>query len=210
MKKILIECCVETYGEAINAEKKGANQIELCSDLNNDGLTPNFDLIKKVIQNISIPVKIMVRPRIGDFNYTDTDMKEIKKQIFHLKSIDINHIVFGALTKNKIVHINNVKRVGDWAYPMKITFHKAIDHSIDFFKDIEILVESRRIDGILTSGKSDSASSGAKIINKVVSSYGKKIKIISAGKITASNLNNIHKKIGGSYYHGRKILGKLY
>ena len=210
MKKFLIECCVETYGEAINAEKKGADQIELCSDLNNDGLTPNFDLIKKVIQNISIPVKIMVRPRIGDFNYTDTDMKEIKKQIFHLKSIDINHIVFGALTKNKIVHIDNVKRVSDWAYPMKITFHKAIDHSNDFFEDIETLVESKRIDGLLTSGKSDSASSGAKIIKKVVSSFGKKIKIIPAGKITASNLNNIHKKIGGSYYHGRKILGKLY
>ena len=210
MKKFLIECCVETYGEAINVEKKGADQIELCSDLNNDGLTPNFDLIKKVIHNISIPVKIMVRPRSGDFNYTDTDMKEIKKQIFHLKSIDINHIVFGALTKNKIVHIDNVKRVGDWAYPMKITFHKAIDLSIDFFKDIEILVESKTIDGILTSGKSDSASSGAKTINKVVSSFGKKIKIISAGKITASNLNNIHKKIGGGYYHGRKILGKLY
>ena len=209
MKKIFIECCIESYIEAINAEKKGADQLELCSDLNNDGLTPNFDVVKKVIRNISMPIKIMIRPRGGDFNYSGEDMVEIKKQITYVKTIGINHIVFGALNKDHRVDIDNIKRVSDWSFPMKITFHKAIDASAEFFTDIEALVNTKRIDSLLTSGKSTTAESGASIIKKVISFYGKNIKVISAGKITKSNLNNIHRKISGSYYHGRKILGKL-
>ena len=92
---------------------------------------------------------------------------------------------------------------------MEITFHKAIDTSVEFFNDIEALVKTKRIDSLLTSGRSRTAETGSNIIKKVINNYGKEIKIISAGKITYKNLNAIQKKIGGSYYHGRKILGKL-
>ena len=209
MKKIFIECCVESYDEARLAEKKGADQIEVCSDLRNDGLTPNFQLVEKIINNISIPIKVMIRPRIGNFYYSNSEMLTIRDQITNFKSIGIDHIVFGVLDKNNIVNMDHVKKISDWSAPMEITFHKAIDRSADFFSDIEALVKTKRIDSLLTSGGSRTAETGSNIIKKVINNYGKEIKIISAGKITYKNLNAIHKKIGGTYYHGRKILGKL-
>ena len=209
MKKFLIECCVESYDEALSAEKKGADQIELCSDLNNDGLTPEFKLVKKVINNISIPIKIMVRPRKGNFCYSNSEMVTIKDQITYLKSLGVDHIVFGVLDKKNNVNIDHVKKISDWSSPMKITFHKAIDESIHFFNNIEDLVRTKRVDSLLTSGQSSTAKAGARNIKKAINIYGKDIKIISAGKITSKNLDSLHKKIGGNYYHGREILGKL-
>ena len=209
MKKIFIECCVESYDEARLAEKKGADQIEVCSDLRNDGLTPNFQLVEKIINNISIPTKVMIRPRIGNFYYSNSEMLTIRDQITNFKSIGIDHIVFGVLDKNNIVNMDHVKKISDWSAPIKITFHKAIDASIEFFGDIEALVKSKRIDSLLTSGRSRTAETGSNIIRKVINNYGKEIKVVSAGKITNKNLKAIHKKIGGTYYHGRKILGKL-
>ena len=209
MKKIFIECCVESYNEARLAEKKGADQIEVCSDLRNDGITPDLKLVEKIINNISTPIKIMIRPRVGNFYYSNSEMLTIKDEIRNFKSIGIDHIVFGVLDKNNFVNIDHVKKISDWSAPMEITFHKAIDASVEFFSDIEALVKTKRIDSLLTSGGSRTAETGSNIIKKVINNYGKEIKIISAGKITYKNLNAIHKKIGGSYYHGRKILGKL-
>ena len=209
MKKIFIECCVESYDEARLAEKKGADQIEVCSDLRNDGLTPDIQLIEKIVCNISIPIKVMIRPRVGNFYYSNSEMLTIKDQITNFKSIGIDHIVFGVLDKNNIVNMDHVKKISDWSAPMEITFHKAIDASVEFFSDIEALVKTKRIDSLLTSGRSRTAETGSNIIKKVINNYGKEIKIISAGKITYKNLKAVHKKIGGTYYHGRKILGKL-
>lgn len=209
MKKIFVECCVESYDEARLAEKKGADQIEVCSSLRNEGLTPNLQLVEKIINDISIPIKVMIRPRIGNFYYSNSEMLTIKNQITNFKSIGIDHIVFGVLDKNNIVNMDHVKKISDWSAPIKITFHKAIDASIEFFGDIEALVKSKRIDSLLTSGRSRTAETGSNIIKKVINNYGREIKVISAGKITYKNLNAIHKKIGGTYYHGRKILGKL-
>ena len=209
MKKIFIECCIESYDEARLAEKKGADQIEVCSDLRNDGLTPNLQLVEKIINNVSIPIKVMIRPRIGNFYYSTSEMLTIRDQITNFKSIGIDHIVFGVLDKNNIVNMDHVKKISDWSAPIKITFHKAIDESIQFFSDIEALVKTKRIDSLLTSGRSRTAETGSNIIKKVINNYGKEIKVISAGKITYKNLNAIHEKIGGTYYHGRKILGKL-
>ena len=98
MKKIFIECCVESYDEARLAEKRGANQIEICSDLRNDGLTPDLQVVEKIINNISIPIKVMIRPRIGNFYYSSSEMLTIRDQITNFKSIGIDHIVFGAVS----------------------------------------------------------------------------------------------------------------
>ena len=114
MKKIFIECCVESYDEARLAEKKGANQIEVCSDLDNDGLTPDLQVVEKIINNVSIPIKVMIRPRIGNFYYSSSEMLTIRDQITNFKSIGIDHIVFGVLDKNNIegdIEINTQQNI---------------------------------------------------------------------------------------------------
>ena len=209
MKKVFIECCLESFNEAISAEKRGANQIELCRNLIDDGLTPDYKLVRTVINSVLIPVKIMVRPRKGNFIYSDEEMVQIKDQISTFKSIGVTQIVFGALNKHRVVDIDHTKRAIEWSYPMQITFHKAIDYSNNFFDDIESLINLGGIDSILTSGKASTAKAGSSILREAIKNYGEDIKIISAGKITDKNLNNIHKLINGKYYHGKKILGNL-
>ena len=209
MKKIFIECCVESLSEALIAEKRGADQLELCSDLANDGLTPDTVLTEKILETISIPLKVMIRHRKGDFFYNKSDISIIKNQINSMKLIGIKHIVFGSLTHLNRINLEQIKMVSEWAYPMNITYHKAIDLSENFFEDAELLLQFKNVKSLLTSGQSPTAEKGYLTLKRLLADFGKNIKIISAGRITDKNLNKIHNMIRGRYYHGRKILGEL-
>ena len=209
MKKIFIECCVESLSEALIAEKRGACQLELCSDLANDGLTPDTALTEKTLETISIPLKVMIRHRKGDFFYDKSDISIIRNQINSMKLIGIKHIVFGSLTHLNRINLEQIKMVSEWAYPMNVTYHKAIDLSENFFEDTELLLQFKNVKSLLTSGQASTAEKGYLTLKRLLADFGKNIKIISAGKITDKNLNKIHNIIRGRYYHGRKILGEL-
>ena len=209
MKKIFIECCVESLSEALIAEKRGACQLELCSDLANDGLTPDTTLTEKTLETISIPLKVMIRHRKGDFFYDKSDMSIIRNQINSMKLIGIKHIVFGSLTHLNRINLEQIKMVSEWAYPMNVTYHKAIDLSENFFEDTELLLQFKNVKSLLTSGQASTAEKGYLMLKRLLADFGKNIKIISAGSITDKNLNKIHNMIRGRYYHGRKILGEL-
>ena len=209
MKKIFIECCVESLSEALIAEKRGACQLELCSDLANDGLTPDTTLTEKTLETISIPLKVMIRHRKGDFFYDKSDMSIIRNQINSMKLIGIKHIVFGSLTHLNRINLEQIKMVSEWAYPMNVTYHKAIDLSENFFEDTELLLQFKNVKSLLTSGQASTAEKGYLTLKRLLAEYGKNIKIISAGSINDKNLNKIHNMIRGRYYHGRKILGEL-
>ena len=209
MKKFFIECCVESLSEALIAEKRGADQLELCSDLANDGLTPDTVLTEKILETISIPLKVMIRHRKGDFFYNKSDISIIKNQINSMKLIGIKHIVFGSLTHLNRINLEQIKMVSELAYPMSVTYHKAIDLSENFFKDAELLLQFKNVKSLLTSGQASTAEKGYLTLKRLLADFGKNIKIISAGNITDKNLNKIHNMIRGRYYHGRKILGEL-
>ena len=209
MKKIFIECCVESLSEALIAEKRGACQLELCSDLANDGLTPDTALTEKTLETISIPLKVMIRHRKGDFFYDKSDISIIRNQINSMKLIGIKHVVFGSLTHLNRINLEQIKMVSEWAYPMNVTYHKAIDLSENFFEDTELLLQFKNVKSLLTSGQASTAEKGYLTLKRLLVDFGKNIKIISAGSITDKNLNKIHNMIKGRYYHGRKILGEL-
>ena len=209
MKKIFIECCVESLSEALIAEKRGACQLELCSDLANDGLTPDTALTEKILETISIPLKVMIRHRKGDFFYDKSDISIIRNQINSMKLIGIKHVVFGSLTHLNRINLEQIKMVSEWAYPMNVTYHKAIDLSENFFEDTELLLQFKNVKSLLTSGQASTAEKGYLTLKRLLADFGKNIKIISAGRITDKNLNKIHNMIRGRYYHGRKILGEL-
>ena len=209
MKKIFIECCVESLSEALIAEKRGAYQLELCSDLANDGLTPDTALTEKILETISIPLKVMIRHRKGDFFYDKSDISIIRNQINSMKLIGIKHVVFGSLTHLNRINLEQIKMVSEWAYPMNVTYHKAIDLSENFFEDTELLLQFKNVKSLLTSGQASTAEKGYLTLKRLLVDFGKNIKIISAGSITDKNLNKIHNMIRGRYYHGRKILGEL-
>ena len=127
MRNIVKEACVERLDEAIFAEKNGADRIELCSRLDLDGLTPHRKMIQDVINSVKIPVKVMIRPRGGNFVYHDQELDVMKEDILYCKRVNVSGIVFGVLKDDKTVDLIATRLLTDMAAGLEITFHKAID-----------------------------------------------------------------------------------
>ena len=208
-KNILLEACVETLDQALLAQKRGANRVEICSHLDLDGLTPSDNLVKNCIKNLSIPIKVMVRPRKGNFVYSKNELLNIQQKIMYYKSLGIVEVVFGILTKENEVEIDEVHKLAETAYPMKVTFHKAIDKTKNLFSALEKIKTIPKVNSILTSGGKSNAKDGHKIIQRMIDLAEDKIKIIAAGGITDQNFEELHNMIGAKEYHGKRIVGHL-
>lgn len=203
------EACVETFEEAFLAEKKGATRIELCSDLENDGLTPSFGLMKKTISELKIPVMIMIRPRAGNFVYSDAEIAQMKSEIDLAKKAGASGVVFGLLTSENKIDKKNTSLLCDYAHPLPVTFHKAIDLTEDPVEGVMILKKINGITRILTSGGKTTAREGAITLIQMLKAANDKITILVAGKVTDKNLEIIAERIGAKEFHGRKIVGDL-
>jgi len=203
------EACVETFEEAVLAEKRGANRIELCSDLINDGLTPSFELMNKTISNLKIPVMVMIRPRAGNFIYSEDEIAQMKSEIDLAKKAGASGIVFGLLTPENAIDIKNTKILADYASPLPVTFHKAIDEMENPVDGVTELLKIENIKRILTSGGLPTALEGQATIREMIKIAGDKIIILVAGKVLDSNVEEIRKVTGAKEFHGRRIVGNL-
>lgn len=200
------EACIESFEEAILAEKYGANRIELCSNIILDGLTPKQELVNKIINSITIPLNVMIRPRSGNFNYSENELSQMGEDINFCKSIGVSGVVFGILNKNLNIDIPAIKRLALIARPLKITFHKAIDKVPKPLKALEALFKIHGITSVLSSGKKESAIKGFELLKKMIDKAKTQLTIIPAGKITYKNIDEIHQLIGANEYHGRNIV----
>ncbi len=203
------EACVETLEEAKLAEKRGANRIELCSDLANDGLTPSFELMKRAITELKIPVMTMARPRAGNFVHTKEEVEQMKKDIDAAKKAGAAGVVFGLLTPDNKIDIENTRILAEYAKPLPVTFHKAIDELENPVDGVKELLKIDNIKRILTSGGKPTALEGKPVIKKMIEAAGDKITILVAGKVLDSNVDEIQKTTGTKELHGRKIVGEL-
>jgi copper homeostasis protein len=207
--KPILEACVESFAEALLAEKNGADRIELCSRLDLDGLTPDVELTKNILENISIPVKVMIRPRGGDFVYSNDEIEEMKEEILRFKTLNVQGFVFGILDSDNHLNLRQIDSLSKLSFPLKVTIHKAIDLCDDPVFETKQLVKISYVTSILTSGGTPTAYEGSENIKKMIAVAGDSISIISAGSITKNNLAEIHQRIGGLEYHGRRIVGEL-
>jgi copper homeostasis protein len=203
------ETCVETFEEALLAEQQGADRIELCSDLHLDGLTPSFELMQKTCAGLKIPVMVMIRPKSGNFVYSEKDILQMKSEIDLAKNAGAAGVVFGLLTpENKIDEINTSLLV-EYTQPLPVTFHKAIDELDDLIEGVKTLKNIEGIQRILTSGGKPTALEGQTTLREMISEAEGKITILVAGKVLKSNLEEIEKVTGAKEFHGRRILGDL-
>lgn len=209
MTNIFKEACVETYEQAILAEKNGANRIELCGDLSVGGITPDVELVERLLIDLTIPIRVMVRPRGGNFVYSEQELKEMKAAILIFKRMKVEGIVFGILKADNTINIAQIKELAILAMPLKVVFHKAIDATKDVLAAFNKLLTINEIDTILTSGGKATAEEGVANLKKMIHTAKGEIIVLSAGKITDENLQELHNKIGGQAYHGRKIVGDL-
>ena len=203
--KYIKEACIENFREAMAAQAAGANRIELCENLSGGGTTPSYGTIKKCMENLNIPVFVMIRPRTGDFVYSEEEISIMKEDIRICKQLGVPGVVFGLLTKEGKIDEANTLKLVELARPMRITFHKAFDELDDLNEALETLIRIG-VDRILTSGTRETALEGAVVLNPLIESAKNRIIIVAAGRITKDNLPDLSKMISTSEFHGRKIV----
>ena len=204
--KLILESCVETLEDAIIAEENGANRIELCSELDQDGLTPSRELTAQCVYYLSIPVMAMVRPRGGNFVYSEAEIKQMEAEIEFFKQSGVAGVVFGLLTKDDKIDIENTRRLAKLAFPLEVTFHKAIDYTGDILKSFQELNAIEGITRVLTSGGMDTAWNGREVLKQMQRLPDRKIKIIAAGKVLPENRIQIAEFTGITELHGKRIV----
>lgn len=185
---MVIEICCSSISSVKNAINYGANRIELCQDLRNDGITPSKRLLNSAIKISTKPINVLIRPRIGDFFYNSEEIKLIEYEIKQIKSLPINGIVIGILNRENDLPINVLKKLAQIIKPLDLTFHRAFDIVNNPIKSMNKLIEIG-FDRILTSGQSDTAEKGLKMLLELKEKANGKISIMPGGGI---NENNCH------------------
>ena len=206
---IIKEVCVDNITDAINAVKLGADRIEFCSKLDEDGLTPKTEDLISIKKIIQCPIRVMIRPHSRSFVYSEQDLNEMLKTINLCKEHNFDGVVFGCLDENMELDIKKIKYLSDLSKPLKVIIHKAIDLTSSPLNSLKQLIEIKQINGVLSSGGADNAELGLDNLKKMITISPPEFEIISAGKITHENFDHLHEKIQGKFYHGKKIVGKL-
>jgi len=202
------EVCVESLAEALNAVHAGATRIELCENLAVGGTTPSYGTIKKCREVLPVPFMVMIRPRGGDFVYTDDEFDLMKEDIAVCKELKASGVVFGLLTTSGRIDIPRTRELIELARPMQITFHKAIDEVEDISGATRQLKELG-VNRILSSGGKPTALEGAVMLRQMAEIAGDDMHIIVAGKVTNENLEQVKSLIPSGEFHGRKLVGDI-
>ena len=206
---LIKEACVDSFDQARKAEILGANRLEICKDLHLDGLTPKIDVVNKIIKEVSIPIKVMIRPRSGNFVYNEFETLKMEQEINQFKSIGVKEFVIGALTQTNTIDTEKISRLCSKIYPLTSTFHKAIDYTQDLFNQIKSLSKFKEIGSILTSGGKKTAFDGKYKLNEIIKKFGDRFQVIAAGSITNKNLELLKNEIYTNEFHGSEIVGSL-
>lgn len=199
-----IEVIVQNDREAVEAEKLGAGRLELVSAIEEGGLTPSFGTIKRVLESVSIPVQVMVRPHSRDFFYDEPELETILEDIKNILDLGGNGIVFGALNRNYTVDEKALEKVIWLSDELDITFHRAFDeigHQLDAYSVLNNY--KNQVKRILTSGGQENCLKGMVQLKKVVQ-LSKELdgpSILCGGGLTSDNIKEIHQFVGSSEYH---------
>lgn len=124
---MVVEICANSYQSALNAQNAGAKRIELCSELASGGITPSYGLLKQVIDTLSLSVYVLIRPRSGNFNYSEEEFDVMKQDIQLCKNLGYQGIVSGVLNKDNTIDIERTKELIELSKPLEFTFHRAFD-----------------------------------------------------------------------------------
>ncbi len=198
--KVLLEVCVESTASAMAAERGGAHRIELCSSLAEGGTTPSAGLIEIVRRKVRIPVHIIIRPRGGDFCYSSDEFESMKRDILTAKELKADGVVFGLLTEDGHVDVKRTQCLVEIADPMKTTFHRAFDMSVDLNQALEDVADAG-VDRVLTSGGRQNAQDAIPAISRLIADANGKVAVMIGGGIRESNVRRILTQTGAREIH---------
>ncbi|GJM29794.1 MAG: copper homeostasis protein CutC [Cyclobacteriaceae bacterium] len=198
--KYTLEVIADSVASAIVAEEGGADRIELLANFQEGGVTPSYGLIAEARKHISIDIHLMIRPRGGDFCYSDYEFQVMETDIKEAKKLAVNGVVFGILNADKTVDVTRNSRLVNLAKPLKVTFHRAFDETPDPFEALADVINIGA-DHLLTSGQEVEALKGASLISELVTLGKDKISIMPGAGVCSGNLIQLVQKTGALEYH---------
>ncbi len=200
MADIILEVCVDSVESAIAAQAGGADRIELCGSLITGGLTPSPALFRAVKQAVDIPVRVMIRPRFGDFCYSSHEYEIMCEEVSMFCNMGADAIVSGCLTKNGEVDITMMQRLVKLAGSREFTFHRAFDVTKDPYKALDE-IKALGIGTILTSGQKNSFVEGRELIKNLVHLAGDEVVIMAGAGVSPASLEQYANYVGARAYH---------
>ncbi|WP_353150431.1 copper homeostasis protein CutC [Flavobacterium sp.] len=202
MKKFEIACF--NLESAILAQKAGADRVELCANLSVGGTTPSVEMIQKAREHLTIDLYIMIRPRGGNFVYSEAEFNQMKSEIESIKELGVNGFVFGILYEDDTINIEQNKKLVAEAYPFPCTFHRAFDAVSNYEQALEAVI-SCGFSTILTSGAFSNVMEGNEVLKKLVYQAKNRIEIMPGGGLRSTFISELNKIIGANWYHSSAI-----
>lgn len=200
MNRVLLEVLVDSVEAARAAQAGGADRLELCQNLFEGGTTPSAGLIAAVMANVSIPVHVMLRPRGGDFFYSESEFDVLQRDLVVARTAGAAGVVFGLLLPDGSVDCERCAILIAAARPLRVTFHRAFDVAQDPVRALEELV-SLGVDRVLTSGHEATVFEGAELIAQLVQQAAGRIVVMPGGGIRERNVARIVRQTGAREIH---------
>ena len=202
MKKIEIACF--NLDSAIIAQNTGADRVELCADMLVGGTTPTIEIIKQAREHLNIDLYIMIRPRGGNFVYSDSEFEQMKSEIEAIKKLGVNGFVFGILKDDNTINIEQNLELVELAKSFPCTFHRAFDEILDYEKALENVI-SCGFSTLLTSGTFPNVMEGKYVLKHLVIQANNRIEIMPGGGLRSTNISELNEMVKANWYHSSAI-----
>lgn len=194
------EVAVDSLESALVAQECGVDRVELCADLGIGGISPSRGMIELACERLAIPVHVMIRPRRGDFLYTDAEFEVMRRDIEAAKSAGAQGVVFGLLLADGSIDIARTRELASAARPLSVTFHRAFDMCREPRAALAQLIDMG-VNTLLTSGQAPSAAEGMPLIVELVAWAAGRIDIIPGAGIHPGNIARIAEATGAQTFH---------
>jgi copper homeostasis protein len=200
-KSFLFELCADSLRSAQAAQAGGADRMELCEELQIDGVTPSAKLLSAVLRSVSIPVHVLIRPRGGDFVYSPAEFSLMREQILQAKAAGAAGVAIGMLHFDGRVDVARTRELAELARPMKVTFHRAFDKTPHQESALEDVIRVGA-DCLLTSGGAPNVLVGAEQLGRLQRQAGDRLEIMAGGGLRLNNLAEVVRRSGVTCLHG--------
>ena len=199
-KTPLIEICVEGIDGLVAAQEAGADRVELCASLLEGGITPSFGTVREALRLATIPFHVIVRPRGGDFLYSEAEFRSMVEDVTALREIGVAGVVVGCLTADGDIDEPRIRALVEAAGPLAVTCHRAFDMTRDPQAALEALIRCG-VGRVLTSGQRDTAIEGIDLLAALVKQAAGRIIILGCGALDPQNIGTVRAKTGLTEMH---------
>lgn len=202
MKHIEIACF--NLESALLAQKAGADRVELCANISVGGTTPSIEIIQQAREHLTIDIYVMIRPRGGDFVYSEAEFKQMKSEIENIKQLGVNGFVFGILNEDKTINIEQNKALVELAKPFPCSYHRAFDAVSNYEQALEDVIACG-FSTLLTSGTFSNVTEGKEVLKKLVEQAKNRLEIMPGGGLRSTNISELNQIVNANWYHSSAI-----